>query len=455
MKNKKILLISLGLMVVLVVSIYLNLPPRLDSINRLPAAQGSQPGQNPDTSKNNPSEQLPDVNPSIVKGHGDLAFVSKGILYMIDGNTGDLKQLTESGQAFYPRWSYDGKYLAFIRITDTKTSSGALWIVHRDGKQAYQVQGLPQPIGAGDFQWSPTDHLLAVTTWNVTDGIWLVPVNETPRQLLKAANPMWFAWSPDGKNIAYNITEDSDDVENRGDILYTIGIDDGKTVKRLDLSGTGTGIEVAKWWPDGGGLLYWTNRALHSSSLRADGLSLWTLNLDGDEPEELDCTLTYREWLDFSPDGKLLMVSGSGRSLWNGKKLALADARSGKMKYVEPPKGSSVAFEPVFSPDGKKMAFIAAQEMDEPTFYSEQEPWFESRTLWIADADGSNAKPVIGSKIYKSMWSKNGKDLFYIRDNDLWLNSANGGKVLGSITDSETWGFYGYIRYSDWFDWFK
>ena len=102
------------------------------------------------------------------------------------------------------------------------------------------------------------------------------------------------------------------------------------------------------------------------------------------------------------------------------------------------------------------MAFIAAQEMDESTFYSEQEPWFESRTLWVADADGSNAKPLIGSKIYSPMWSKNGKDLFYFRDNDLWLYSDDGNKeVLRNIADYETWGFYGYVRYSDLFDWFK
>jgi hypothetical protein len=57
------------------------------------------------------------MNPSLVRGHGDLAF---------------------------------------IRITDTKSSSGTLWIVGRDGKGAHQVQGLPQPIGAGEaetFGW--------------------------------------------------------------------------------------------------------------------------------------------------------------------------------------------------------------------------------------------------------------------------------------------------------------
>lgn len=454
MGNKKVLLIITGLLAILAVSVYLNQPPRLDGIKPLPAAEGSGPGKNTDSKKESLSEQGPDIDPSLVEGNGDLAFVSDGLLYMADGSTGELTQLTESGQAVYPRWSYDGKYLAFIRITDTKSSSGVLWIVGRDGKGAHQVQGLPQPIGAGDFQWSPTEHLLAVGSWNVTDGIWLVPVNEKPRKLVKTGNSEWFAWSPDGKHIAYSVIEDS---ENMSDVLYTIGIDDGKTIKRLDLSGTGTGIEVAKWWPDGQGLLYWINHAVHSSSLRADGLTLWSLNLDGGEPKEIDEALTYNEWLDFSPDGRLIMTSGNGRSLWTEKRLALADVSSGKVEYIEPPE-DSVAFDPVFSPDGKKIAFVAASQMkDEPTFYSEEEPWIESRTLWVADADGSNAKPIIDSKIYQPMWSKDGKSLFYVRDNALWLISLNGKtqQVFRGITEDETLGFYGYIRYSDWFDWFK
>lgn len=452
MKNKKTLLIILGLVLVLVVSVFLNRSPQLDSVNPLPTAEGDELKQN-EVSTGNSDEILADVNSSLVKGYGDLAFISKDFLYMIDGTTGEIKQLTESGQAIYPRWSYDGNYLAFIRITDAKSNSGTLWICRRDGKEAYQVQGLPGPIGAGDFQWSPTEHLLAVGSWNLTDGIWLVPVNEKPQQLVETGNSKWFAWSPDGKQIAYSVIEDS---ETMGDVLYTIAIEDGKIEKRLDLSSSGTGIEVAKWWPDGKGLLYWANAA-HSSSIRADGLSLWSLNLDDGEPKELDDTLTYTEWLDFSPDGKLVMTSGSGRSLWYWKKLALADVRSGSVEHIKPPEGS-VAFEPAFSPNGKKIAFIAAQEMDEITFQSSQEEWFKSRTLWVSDADGSNAKPIVESKVYSPQWSKDGNYLFYVQDNALWRVSVDGEKpemVFRGLTGEDTWGFYGHIRYSDLFDYFK
>lgn len=448
-------LVTLGLLLVFAVSVYLNSPPRLDSINPLPTAEGSEPRQDQDPLEENPSKKLQNVNTSLVKGHGDLAFVVDGILYMIDGSTGELKQLTESGKTIYPRWSYDGKYLAFIRITDPKNSSGSLWIIGRDGKEAYQVQGLPSPIWAGDFQWSPTEHVLAVSSWNVVDGIWLVPVNEKPQQLVKAENPIWFAWSPDGKNIAYNITEDSGDVEDRGDILYTIDIDAKKPVKRVDLSGTSTGIEIAKWWPDGKGLLYWTDFQ-HSASIRADGLGLLTLELDGGEPKKIDGGLAYKEWLDFSPDGKLLMVSGAGRENWINKKLVLADVKSGKVQPIKTPEGC-VAVDPSFSPDGKKIAFVAAKEMDDIIFYEDQEIWFESRTLWVADADGSNAKPLINSHIYNPIWSKDGSHIYYIQEGALWQIGADGGtpkRVLEDIAKEDTWGFYGHIRYTDLLDWF-
>ena len=88
MQNKKVLLIILGLLAVIAVSVYLNRPPGLDSINPLPTAKGNESEQNLDSIKDNTPEQLPNVNPSLVKGHGDLAFVSKGLLYMINGSTG-------------------------------------------------------------------------------------------------------------------------------------------------------------------------------------------------------------------------------------------------------------------------------------------------------------------------------------------------------------------------------
>lgn len=445
------------MLVALLFTAYINRPLQLSTIEPLPTPQGNV--ENNETVDESILDKLPDVNPDSFKNKGSLAFVYNNFLFTLDGSTGELKQLTESGKAHYPRWSHDGKYLAYIRVTDPETRQGALWIVERDGKRTFQVQGLPRPVGAGDFEWSPTEPILAVKGFGKdwSDYIWLVPVDGEPWQLMEAQNPIWFAWSPDGKQIAYNITVPSDNVEMQGDILYTVDIEGGEPVKRLDLSDTGTGIEMAKWWPDGKGLLYWTNFT-HSSSMRADGLGLGSLGLEEPSPQNIATTLCYKEWLSFNPRGKLLMVKGRGRELWEEKKLALVDIKTGKIDYPKIPSGK-VTLDPAFSPDGNSMTFVAAEETDDVEFYEDQEIWFESRGLWVADGNGDNVKHLTnaGENIYSPLWSKDGSCILYVKDKALWLIGADGenSRKIVEISHDDPWGFYGHVRFTDVFDWYQ
>ncbi|RYD06532.1 hypothetical protein N752_04180 [Desulforamulus aquiferis] len=104
------------------------------------------------------------------------------MLYVLDGSTAEVKQVTEFGNALQPIWSHDGEWLAFILETDKSSMTGPLWLVRKDGTQAHQVQGLPGEIILGRFNWSPTSNILSVGTEN---GLWLVPTEDKPASLLK------------------------------------------------------------------------------------------------------------------------------------------------------------------------------------------------------------------------------------------------------------------------------
>lgn len=93
--------------------------------------------------------ELPEVNGGVLKDIGDLVFVHKGLLYVVDGKTSWVSRLSESGQALHPVWSYDGQWLAYIRLSQQNEDSGSLWLIKRDGTQAHQVQGLPRAIKKG------------------------------------------------------------------------------------------------------------------------------------------------------------------------------------------------------------------------------------------------------------------------------------------------------------------
>jgi hypothetical protein len=147
--------------------VWLNRPIQLPRINALAApalAPAVDPAGTPVTPRIvvNAKAGGPTVNAAAFKNQGDLAFVWQDLLYRLEGKSGDVKQLTDSGKASRPVWSHDGQWLAFIRLTDAQAATGPLWLVRRDGTQAHQVQGLPGPVGADDFAWSPVTNSLAV-----------------------------------------------------------------------------------------------------------------------------------------------------------------------------------------------------------------------------------------------------------------------------------------------------
>lgn len=449
-----------GLAINLGAVLWLNRPLQLPYAAPLPPAPVAQAEPGGSSPASNTRASSPEVNPTAFKDQGDLAFVWQGLLYTLDGNTGEVKQLTESGQARQPLWSPDGEWLAFMRATDLQATTGPLWLVRRDGSQAHQVQGLPSLAGPQLFSWSPTASVLAVSG---NDGLWLVPVAGAPRRLVVTSGTVGFAWSPDGKYLAYSETlpYDSKDPESRSDALYTVSVDGGAPVKRVEAPQAG--IIIAGWWADGRGVLYWLD-PLHSASLAADGLGLLSLRIGDTKPTRLATGLPHRDWLSLSPQGKLLMVTGSGRIVWNNKQLAISDPGAGSVRALDNPAGT-VAIDPSLAQDGRRIAFVAARDLGNKVWgFSKPEEltaWINSRTLWIANSDGSGAHPLTtaGTGIYQPAWSRDGSHILYIRDNALWLIGADGGKpekVVGPFPDrQEPFGFYGYVSYQDMMAWFQ
>lgn len=111
------------------------------------------------------------LNATVLEKRGDLAFTWQGLLYLLYGDTGELKQLTNSGQACYPVWSFDGEWIAFLLSGGQDENNGRLWLVRRDGQQACQVRGLPELPNVPDISWSPTANVLVA---GVQDELWVV-----------------------------------------------------------------------------------------------------------------------------------------------------------------------------------------------------------------------------------------------------------------------------------------
>ncbi len=403
------------------------------------------------------------LNTVAFKNQGDLAFVWEGLLYVLDGKTGEVRQLTYSGKAQHPAWSHDGEWLAFISSNSPSGNSGQLWLVRRDGEQAHQVRGVPELSYVQDISWSPMANILAVSS---QEGLWLVPVDGKPQQVQNARNFTDASWSPDGKFLTFSgnnlPANDPKQSQDRRDALHTINVDNGQIVRHI-IAPPDTGIKKAGWWSNGKGLVYWLDPS-YSASIAADGLGLWSLRLGDSQPKLLSTGLVHRNWLSLLSSGQLLMVTGGGRIVWADKSLTISNLETGTTKVLPNPKGN-VAIDPSLSPDGKKIAFVAAKNLGNSVWGfskpEELENWIATRTLWIENVDGSGAHPLkdAGTGVYQPVWSKDGNRIMYVRDNSLWIigaNRENPVKILGPFSDWEKdrFGFYGYIWHDD-FAWFQ
>ncbi|MDR3600315.1 MAG: hypothetical protein P4L49_07525 [Desulfosporosinus sp.] len=177
------------------------------------------------------------------KNRGDLAFTQQGLLYLLYGETGKQIKLTNSGKAYYPAWSFDGQWIAFIFSSGQDENNGQLWLVHRDGQQAHQVQDLPELPNVPNISWSPTANVLVAEG---RDGIWVVPAEGKPYQIPGIGKYSGYAcWSPDGKALACNSgptpTQDSNNPQDRQDILYTYNLENGRTTQQLKAPGQSQG----------------------------------------------------------------------------------------------------------------------------------------------------------------------------------------------------------------------
>jgi dipeptidyl aminopeptidase/acylaminoacyl peptidase len=254
-----------------------------------------------------PAGPVPTVNAAAFAGHGELAFISRGTLWVLDGATGALRRVATPGMTpSGPVFSADGRWLAFTGTPASPAAqAGTVWLAAGDGSGAHQVAASGGLIG-----WSPAAGLLAVTSGNT---VRLIRPPGPARTLVRAARIQSAAWSPGGSALAVATGSAS------ASTLASYPVAGGRPTTWLRLpgrSGLTPSIGLAGWWRRGIG--YW---ALGDcSSCNADGDVLFVIRSARAHPRPLGATLTGSglDQVAAAPNGSLAIVAENQGQAWAG-----------------------------------------------------------------------------------------------------------------------------------------
>jgi dipeptidyl aminopeptidase/acylaminoacyl peptidase len=418
-------------------------------------------------------------------GHGDLAFVAKGQLEMLDG-TGALTAVSGppiGGYDSSPSWSADGRWLAFLH-TGVAPGSGyelpspTLWLVTAGSAVAHEVT----PQGIEMFAWSPVTDELAYAVVTPTNGTVPVPANRylyldrpgsspSPLPIGSGSGVEDLAWSPDGQQIAFDdaefavqATATSPGAQAAGQ-LGVVAVADGSAniVYRLP----GSDVRLAAWWPQGGGLLFWEAPGFEEA---ADGLTLYSVASGSASPAPLLSSLVGPTWVVPEPKGNTVaVVAGGGRSIWStGRDVELCTfptvASSATCRAVNP-SSSTETLAPSWTASGALLFSVASTsapfgsqgDADWSPGYVTQ--WDATNVLWgltSAGADGRLSSAPPGTVLAAPAAA--GSSVLYVADDALWLADTStptpAVKVAGPLYSVETpIGYYGEVDWAATFAW--
>jgi len=252
--------------------------------------------------------------------------------------------ITRSGAEF--SLSKDGS-LAFIPGTSGWPKSTLYW-VDRQGK----AQSLPlEPLTYSVPRLSPDGRLFAIEIISQQKGnrdIWVCDLDRYSRTRL-TYNPITdthSVWSPDGKYLAFAAGSKTLDAP---ELVWKPADGSGEAVRLCEMEYANF---PSSFSPDGRNMLF-------TDEHPETKLDIWTLMMDGDEPEPRPVVKTpFNETAAvFSPDGR-----------W----IAYQADESGRFEvYVRPFSGSGAKHqistdggtEPVWSPDGRELFFRNGDKM--------------------------------------------------------------------------------------------
>src|SRR5713226_1048542 len=280
-------------------------------------------------------------------------------LWMVSTHGGDPLPMTAEGvSSSHPRWSPDGKYLAFLSSRNAGKSQ--VWLLNRLGGGAVRLTETVQ--GVNDFEWSPDSARLV-----------LILQDPKPEDAEAAKDKDKEKPAPKPKTpppfVIDRLQFKEDTVgylDRRRTHLYVFDVA-AKKVTQVT-SGDYDDNEPA-WSPDGKSLAFTSNRSTPDPD-RNFNTDIWVVAANNTDKGAHLTQIPTNPGADrspaWSPDGKwIAYVSQTDVKdmIYATHHLAIAPSTGGEAKVLTLAFDRSVR-RPRFSPDGRAIYFIADDDVD-------------------------------------------------------------------------------------------